>query len=538
MVANSKMKKFTVLCAVVLMVLVLLAPVGCQQSTPDVVEVISIFKAESGAPPPTGAWAYDRKIDPHPDRIQRVFNLGDRMYLGLRISEQLETDITFSRYTFFNRDTGEEVEAGLPGDLGPFELGRATLAGFQNPWMVPADPGNYELRVYLDNTVIASARFEVSPKTTRQPVVMVKSQLTGGRSGQSSGFIFRSNGHVLTFLADASEIERLEVVLGNGLPLEASVSRTDNTTSLASIKIEANNYLVPFTLAGNHEVAELKTGTHLVAAGYSYGEYREIEAEVVDTKYDLPLSPGTTLPVVKLDAGGEPGMAGGPVVNAAGHVVGVMLAVDPKTGESFMMPLNRIPSVLFLPPPSPPSTSDIQPISREQAVETATRGLPPSIVARSDIRAEVHGWYWEVIFDNLNAKADELRPYPLKPPPPAPAGQPPSEPYPGIWQSVIATVDTQTGDLKSMGARQAPEPGPYVSEEQAISSAQEYVKVSLYEEAWIENASVEAYLRGDTWIVLFWEEGASAKDSRALDVHRFRVSVDAVTGVAHGASRG
>jgi S1-C subfamily serine protease len=316
------MKKLIIFCLIVLMLPVLVAPFGCQQSTPDVVEVIAIFPAESGAPPPTGAWAYDRKIDPHPERIQRVFNLGDRMYLGLRISERLETDITFSRYTLFNRDTGEEVEAGLPGDLGPFEPGRATLAGFQNPWILPADPGNYELRVYVDNTVIASARFEVSTKVTRQPVVMVKSQLTGGRSGQSSGFIFRSSGEVLTFLADASEIEHLEVVLGNGLPLEASASRTDNTASLACIKIEANNYLVPFTLASNNEVAGLKTGTHLVAMGYSDGEYREIEVEVLDTKHDLPLPLGTTLRVIKLNRGGEPGMAGGPVVNDAGHVVG------------------------------------------------------------------------------------------------------------------------------------------------------------------------------------------------------------------------
>jgi len=450
------MKKFTVLCAVVLMVLVLLAPAGCQQSSPDVIEVIAIFPAEPGASPPSGAWGSPGGlIDPHPDRVQRVFNLGDRMYLGLRISEQLETDITFSRYTFFNRDTGEEVEAGLPGDLGPFEPGRATLAGFQNPWMVPADPGNYELRVYLDNTVIASARFEVSPKTTRQPVVMVKSQLKGGRSGQSSGFIFRSNGYVLTFLADASEIERLEVVLGNGLPLEASVSRIDNKTSLACIKIEVNNYLVPFTLAGNNEIAELKTGTHLVVAGYSDREYREIEVEVLDTKYDLPLSLETTLPVMKLNAGGEPGMAGGPVVNAAGHVVGVMLAVDPETGESFMVPVNRIPSVLFLAPPSPPSTSDTQPISREQAIETAAKMLPASIVARADIKAEVRDQYWEVIFDNLNAKADELMPFPLKGPPP---GGSASEAYPGIYQSVVITVDAETGDPKSAVARETPGP--------------------------------------------------------------------------------
>jgi len=522
-------KKLIALCVVVLMFPVLLAPVGCQQSTPDIIEVITIFPAESGSPPPTGVWAWDRKIDPHPDRIQRVFNLGDRMYLGLRISEHLETDITFSRYTFFNRDTGEEVEAGLLGDLGPFEPGRATLAGFQNPWMLPADPGNYELRVYLDNTVIASARFEVSTKVTRQPVVMVKSQLSGGRAGQNSGFIFRSDGSIITFLADVSEIEQLEVVLSNGYPLEASVSRTDNTTGLTFIKVEKGN-LVPSILAGNNEVAELRTGAHLFAAGYSDGEYREIEVEVLDTKYDLPLPEGKELRVMKLNMGGEPGMAGGPVVNAAGHVVGVMLATDPKTGESFMVPVNRIPSVLFLPPPSPPSISDTQPVSKEKAIELAVRGLPPSIVARADIKTEVHGWYWEITFDNLNAEADELMPYPLKGPPPPPPGQPAYEPYPGIWQSVIITVDAQTGDSRSISARRAPRPGPYVSQEQAIESAKEGVLGFRMDASWITRVKVEAYLQGDTWIVLFWEEGSPE--------NRLKAWVDAVTGECTGVGVG
>ena len=34
------------------------------------------------------------------------------------------------------------------------------------------------------------------------------------------------------------------------------------------------------------------------------------------------------------------GTAGGPVVNMMGEVVGVMLAVDPETGESFMVPVD------------------------------------------------------------------------------------------------------------------------------------------------------------------------------------------------------
>jgi S1-C subfamily serine protease len=524
-----EMNRLIVVFTVILMALVTLAPVGCQQSTPDIIEVIAIFPAESGSPPPTGAWAYDRKSDPHPDRIQRVFNLGDRMFLGLRISEHLEADITFSEYTFFNRDTAKEIEVGLPGALGPFEPGRVILAGFENPWMVPADPGNYELRIYLDNKVVASARFEVSTGISRQPVVMVKSQLTGGRSGQSSGFIFRSDGSIVTFLADVSEVEKLEVVLSNGYPLEASVSRTGNATSLASIKVGRDN-LVPFTLAGNNEIAELQAGTHLFAAGYSDGEYLEIEVEVLDTKYNLLLPEGKELRVMKLDAGGEPGIAGGPVVNTAGHVVGVMLSFVSETNESFMIPISRIPSVLFLPTTAQEVTSDTQPISREQAIEAAVRGLPPSIVARADINAEVHGWYWEITFDNLNAKADELMPYPLKPPPPGPTGKVTTDPYPGIWQSVIITVDAQTGAPRSTGARKVPRPGPYVSEEQAIESAREGVLGFPMDASWIARAKVEAYLQGDIWVVLFWEEGSQD--------NRIKARVDAVTGDFKGGGVG
>lgn len=526
------MKNMFVPFAIVLSFLMLLAPVGCQQGTPDVVEVIAIFPAESGAPPPTGAWAYDRKIDPHPERIQRVFSLGDKMYLGLRISSKIEANVTFSRFTYFNKETGEEIEIGSPSDLmRAWEPGQVNLLAFNNPWPVPEEPGEYQVRVYLDNNVIASANFEVSTGVSRQPVVMVNSQRTGAKSGQSSGFIFRSSGDVLTFLADVSEIEQLEVVLGNGLPLEASVSRTDNTTSLACIKIERDN-LVPFTLSGNNEVVELKTGTHLVTAGYSDGEYREIEIEILDTNHDLSLPSGTELRAMKLSGGGEPGMAGGPVVNGAGHVVGVMLATDPKTGEGSMIPVSRIPSILFLPPPSPPSISDTQPVSKEKAIELAAKMLPASIVARADIKTEVHGWYWEIVFDNLNAKADELMPFPLKPPPPA-GGFGCSklpESYQGVFQSVIITVDAQTGDSRSISARRAPRPGPYVSQEQAIESAREDVLGIPIDASWIARAKVEAYLQGDTWIVLFWEEGSQE--------NRLKARVDAVTGECTGVGVG
>ncbi len=178
------------------------------------------------------------------------------------------------------------------------------------------------------------------------------------------------------------------------------------------------------------------------------------------------------------------------------------------------------------PPVAPSSTSMI---SKEQAIEAASKTLRSSIVERAEIKAEVHGWYWEVIFDNLNAVADELMPWPLKGPPPPLPGQPTVESYPGIWQSVIITVDAQTGDLKSAGARRAPRQGPYVSQSQAIESAKEFV-LRVPDWSWIDKAKVDAYLMGDIWTVLFWKEGSTD--------NRIKASVDAVTGAATGAGRG
>jgi hypothetical protein len=173
-------------------------------------------------------------------------------------------------------------------------------------------------------------------------------------------------------------------------------------------------------------------------------------------------------------------------------------------------------------------------ISREQAIETASNTLPDSIVKRADISAEIHGWYWEVIFDKLNAEAAELMPWPLKGPPPLPPGQPTLEPYAGIWQSIIITLDAQTGELKSGGARQAPQHGPYLKREEAVKNATETITPDAaiwgVETDWFENAHMEAYLRGDTWIVLFWEEGSKE--------NRFSVTVNAVTGFVSGAGRG
>jgi len=48
--------------------------------------------------------------------------------------------------------------------------------------------------------------------------------------------------------------------------------------------------------------------------------------------------------------------------------------------------------------------------------------------------------------------------------------------------------------------------------------------------SWIGRAKVEAYLQGDTWVVLFWGEGSQD--------NRIKAWVDAVTGECTGVLRG
>lgn len=157
----SVVERLIILCVVALSVLVLLLPIaGCQQPH-DVVENIHIMKADPpGYPPPPSGWAL-KPADPHAAYVQAVFEPREKMMLGLVISDRVKREVTFSRFTFFNKGTGAEVEVPSPDDLGPFEPGGTHLMGYPDPWDIPDEDGEYELRVYLADEVVSSALFNV-----------------------------------------------------------------------------------------------------------------------------------------------------------------------------------------------------------------------------------------------------------------------------------------------------------------------------------------------------------------------------------------
>jgi hypothetical protein len=130
--------------------------IGC--STPNPVQTIIILPRPSGNAIPPGGWDLDPSTNPFPSKVQEVFQPGQELIIGLKINEKLKNNVTFSKVTLFNRETMDEVEV-LSSDLGPFEPGQAPYLPY---FAVPNEKGSYEVRIYLDQEVVASALFEVS----------------------------------------------------------------------------------------------------------------------------------------------------------------------------------------------------------------------------------------------------------------------------------------------------------------------------------------------------------------------------------------
>jgi hypothetical protein len=150
-------KRYVVRVLVAIIFLYSLLVDGCLK-IPEPIDYIEIFKERQTVPPSFGLGA---PINPHPEGIQETFSKDDRMFIGLVISEENKNNVTFNRYTFYNRETEQEKEIPKNDGSRLFKPGQITLVAFDDPWLVPEQPGIYEFRVYLDNEIVASAVFKV-----------------------------------------------------------------------------------------------------------------------------------------------------------------------------------------------------------------------------------------------------------------------------------------------------------------------------------------------------------------------------------------
>lgn len=178
------------------------------------------------------------------------------------------------------------------------------------------------------------------------------SQLGGEQQaqGQGSGFVFDSQGHIVTNDHVVEGAESVSVRFWDGAIYDATVVGTDPSTDLAVIKVNAPaDAIVPLELGDS---TQLTVGEGVVALGSPFGLEGTLTSGIVSALNRQMTSPNsfTINNSIQTDAAINHGNSGGPLVNGAGEVVGVNTQIKSESGGSdgigFAIPSSTVATIV------------------------------------------------------------------------------------------------------------------------------------------------------------------------------------------------
>ena len=148
-------------------------------------------------------------------------------------------------------------------------------------------------------------------------------QILVPNGGLGSGFVYDGS-HVVTNYHVVTDHERVQVQFSQGESVTGRVVGTDRHTDLAVVRVENRpDYAAPLSLVTEEPVI----GTRVAAIGSPYGLQGSLTTGVVSGVNRLVPSPNADFSIpnaIQTDAPVNPGNSGGPLVNLAGEVLGVI----------------------------------------------------------------------------------------------------------------------------------------------------------------------------------------------------------------------
>jgi len=145
--------------------------------------------------------------------------------------------------------------------------------------------------------------------------------------GLGSGFIVSPDGYIVTNAHVVDGASEVTVKLTDRREFTAKVIGADKRTDIALIKIDAKNLQA---LDINAKPA-IKRGEWVVAIGSPFGFESSVSAGVISGVHRA-LPNGQMVPFIQTDVAVNPGNSGGPLLNAAGQVVGVNSQIYSRSG--------------------------------------------------------------------------------------------------------------------------------------------------------------------------------------------------------------
>ena len=169
-----------------------------------------------------------------------------------------------------------------------------------------------------------------------------------------SGFVIDKTGHVVTNYHVVEGATDVEVSFSSGERVKAKIVGTDPATDLAVLKIKTSSRALTPLQWGNSDTVSV--GDSVVAIGNPFGFTRSATAGIVsavDRSLAAPDQVGVISHGIQTDAALNHGNSGGPLINAAGEVIGVNSQISTGTtgqegniGIGFAIPSNTVRNVV------------------------------------------------------------------------------------------------------------------------------------------------------------------------------------------------
>lgn len=179
-----------------------------------------------------------------------------------------------------------------------------------------------------------------------------------GDFGLGSGVVIDDQGNILTSLHVIEGATGIKLVFFDGSESGAVVVAEMPEKDIAVIQAtEPPAILIPAVL-GNP--GAMRVGDEAYAVGNPFGLYSSMSAGVIsgfDRVFEIPGKNIAIEGMIQFDAAVNPGNSGGPLLNRAGHVIGIVTGlVNPSeqnffVGIGFAVPINIAIGAMGAPPP-------------------------------------------------------------------------------------------------------------------------------------------------------------------------------------------
>jgi len=174
-----------------------------------------------------------------------------------------------------------------------------------------------------------------------QPSVVFISAAPDGaatdEAASGAGVVVDANGQILTARHVVLGATSIEVTFADGTKSAATIVSEEPDNDIAVLKpAQLPGIVVPAVLGGGVQI-----GDDVYATGHPFGFADSLSAGVVSgLDRTVPIAGGQTLKgLIQFDAAVNPGNSGGPLLNRAGQVVGIVTALANPADEKFFVGL-------------------------------------------------------------------------------------------------------------------------------------------------------------------------------------------------------